>query len=52
MNHNVNCYDRQLLIKSILVGIWQCEGTSASTGDWQSLQIAILKKIMTRVRYR
>jgi hypothetical protein len=51
MNQNVNCYDRQLLIKSILVGIWQCKGTSASTGDWQSLQIAILRRIMTRVRY-
>jgi hypothetical protein len=37
MNCNANCYDRQLLIRSVLVGIWQCRGISARTGDWQSL---------------
>ncbi len=51
MNHKVNYFDRKLLTMNALVGIWQWEGTSASIGDWQYLQINILRRTTTKVKY-
>ncbi len=47
-SHNVNYFERRLLTKNALVGIWQWEGTSVSTGTLQYLQIDTLRRTMIK----